>query len=540
MRPALPHRCHYHGGFYVPRTTHLRRSDLVEAQTVQTPPGKVSLLDRIRQSAVWRSIFRQGYPDTDENRALVTFNTFFLHLHPVKIKKHTIKVTYTWGLGIISAFLFALLTVTGIVLMFLYIPSVNTAYQNMVGLETSVTFGMLLRNLHRWGAHLMVLVVFLHMCRVFFTSGYKQPREFNWALGVILWVLTLLLSFTGYLLPWDQLAYWAITIASNIAGYVPVIGEQAKFFLLGAATVGQGALLRFYALHVIALPALMTVLIAIHLWRIRKDGGLSAPAEETEVATVEASPVESAAASAERIYPLQPEKTYGLMALMRRTSPMVEKGPSELFSWPHLLVMEGIAVLSTTLFLLFISFIVNAPLRDMANPAVTEDPAKAPWFFSSLQEVLLHMNPTLAGFFVPVGVILVLMALPYFDRDKSDVGIWFGSKRGKSICLFSAIYTTVAEVGLVIFDGLVQWQPFFGESQLLRGWIVPLATIGVLMVILRLGLQRWHPTRREVALGFFTAFVVTYIVLTISTQFFRGSGMHLMPVWQLPPGGLTF
>ncbi|MDO8567603.1 MAG: cytochrome b N-terminal domain-containing protein [Dehalococcoidales bacterium] len=515
----------------------------METQIIQAPPTpKPNWLDKVRQSNLWRSIFRQGYPGTDENRALVMLNTFFLHIHPVKVSKHTIKMTYTWGLGVSAAFLFFLLVVTGGILMFFYIPSVDKAYLDMRLLETSITFGMMLRNLHRWGAHLMVLVVFLHMCRVFFTGGYKKPREFNWALGVALWVVTLVLSFTGYLLPYDQLAYWAITIASNIASYVPVIGEQAKFFLLGANSIGQNALQRFYALHIFLLPFIMTAMLGVHFWRIRKDGGLSAPAEVTDDPS--AGPVAAETAlttTAEEIFPVRPEKTYGLMALMKRTTPMVDKGPdNSVFSWPHLLVMELLAVLSTSILLLIVSFIVNAPLRSMANPNVTEDPAKAPWFFSSLQEVLLHMNPTLAGFFVPVGVILVLMAIPYLDRTQRNVGIWFDSDRGRTICLWSAVYTAVAEIGLVFFDTFVQWQAFFGESQLLRGWIVPLAVIGILMFILYLGLQRWHPTRREVALGFFTAFVVTYIVLTISTQFFRGSGMHLVPFWKLPPGGLTF
>lgn len=514
----------------------------MEAPTVPNRPGpKLSLWCKIGQSSLWRSIFRQGYPDNDENRALVMFNTFFLHIHPVKVKKHTIRITYTWGLGVIAAFLFFLLVVTGGFLMFFYIPSVEKAYQDMQLLETSVTFGMMLRNLHRWGAHLMVLVVFLHMARVFFTGGYKKPREFNWTVGVILWVVTLVLSFTGYLLPYDQLAYWAITIASNIASYVPVIGDEAKLFLLGAYTIGQAALQRFYALHIFLLPFILTVLMGVHFWRIRKDGGLSAPAEAVAGPIADTAAETVPMAAAETIFPPGPEKTYGLMALMKRIGPMVGKGPdNSVFSWPHLLVVELLAILGTTLFLLILSFIVNAPLRDMANPNVTEDPAKAPWFFSSLQEVLLHMNPSLAGFFVPVGVILTLMAVPYLDRGQENVGIWFDSNRGRTICLWSAVYTAIAEIGLVLFDTFVPWQSVLGESQLLRGWVAPLATIGVLMFILYLGLQRCHPTRREVALGFFTAFVVTYFVLTIVTQFFRGSGMQLVPFWELPPGGLTF
>jgi quinol-cytochrome oxidoreductase complex cytochrome b subunit len=377
-----------------------------EAPQTQAPLGqRLSLLDKLRQSFVWRSIFRQGYPNTDENRALVMVNFFFLHIHPVKVRKHTLKITYTWGLGIISTILLLILVVTGGILMFHYVPSTELAYDSIQKLETSVTFGMLLRNMHRWAAHLMVLVVFLHMCRVFYTGGYKRPREFNWVMGVILWVTTLLLSFTGYLLPFDQLSYWAITIASNIARYVPLIGEQAQYYLLGGTTVGQATLIRFYGLHIFLLPAILFVLLAVHFWRIRKDGGLSAPLTEFAPLPVKLPAVGTAGPGSreksEEISPQRPEKTYGLMALVKRVSPMVEKGSEDtVFSWPHLLVMELLATLGTTVLLFIMSLFANAPLRAVANPAITEDPAKAPWFFSALQELLLHMNPTLAGLVV--------------------------------------------------------------------------------------------------------------------------------------------
>jgi menaquinol-cytochrome c reductase cytochrome b subunit len=243
---------------------------------------KVSLVDKIRQTSLWRSIFRQGYPSTDENRALVMFNTFFLHIHPVKVSRHSLKITYTWGLGVISFVLFLILVITGAWLMFFYVPSVERAYTDMQNLETMVDFGMLMRSMHRWAAHLMVVTVFLHLCRVFFTGGYKRPREFNWVIGVSLWVVTLLLSFTGYLLPWDQLSYWAIAVSTNIVGTFPIIGEKIRLILLGANEAGPEALIRFYTLHIAVLPVVMTILIGVHFWRIRKDGGLSSPMERTE------------------------------------------------------------------------------------------------------------------------------------------------------------------------------------------------------------------------------------------------------------------
>ncbi|MDP6126801.1 MAG: cytochrome b N-terminal domain-containing protein [Dehalococcoidales bacterium] len=245
-------------------------------------PDINAILKIITRSQIWRSVFRQGYPNTDENRSKTIVNSWFLHIHPVKVRKHTLKVSYTWGMGFITFFLFMVLVVTGIYLMFFYAPSIERAYTDIQALETSITFGMLMRNMHRWAAHLMVISVFLHLCRVFFTGGYKRPREFNWVIGVILWVLTLVLSYTGYLLPWDQLAYWAVTVGTNIAGVTPLIGDQVRLILLGAMEAGPDALVRFYALHIALLPGVMTVLIGIHFWRIRKDGGLSNPDEITE------------------------------------------------------------------------------------------------------------------------------------------------------------------------------------------------------------------------------------------------------------------
>ncbi|MBI2853423.1 MAG: cytochrome b N-terminal domain-containing protein [Chloroflexi bacterium] len=240
-----------------------------------------SLADRIVQNRVWKSVFRQGYPNTAENQSKVVVNSWFLHIHPVKVRRHTLKITYTFGLGVISFFLFVVLVVTGAWLMLFHVPSVERAYGSIQGLETDVPFGILMRSMHRWAAHLMVLTVFLHLCRVFFTGGYKRPREFNWVIGVVLWVTTLLLSYTGYLLPWDQLSYWAVTVGTNMVGSFPGIGEIMRMALLGAKEVGQPTLTRFYALHIAILPLVMTILIGVHFWRIRKDGGLSAPGEKS-------------------------------------------------------------------------------------------------------------------------------------------------------------------------------------------------------------------------------------------------------------------
>jgi quinol-cytochrome oxidoreductase complex cytochrome b subunit len=242
-----------------------------------TFPGPGDLLRVVRESSVWRSLFRQPYPTTSRTRALAVMNNVFLHLHPVRVKKHAVRYTYTFCLGGVSFFLFLVLTVTGVYLMFFYVPSVTRAYQDILSIENSVAFGTFVRNMHRWGAHLMVLTVFLHMMRVFYHGAYKPPREFNWVIGVVMLFCTLWLSFTGYLLPWDQIAFWAITVGSQMATYAPLISQESSFILLGGVEVGQGTLIRFYAMHVIAFPLIIAILMVVHFWRIRKDGGISGP-----------------------------------------------------------------------------------------------------------------------------------------------------------------------------------------------------------------------------------------------------------------------
>ncbi|HYM15818.1 MAG TPA: selenite/tellurite reduction operon b-type cytochrome ExtP [Dehalococcoidia bacterium] len=235
------------------------------------------LYDKLFHNYIWRSIFRSGYPNTPRNQMLAVATSVFLHLHPTRIHKTHVRITHTYCLGGLSFFMFLGLTVTGVMLMFYYVPSVNRAYTDVAALQTNVRFGELIRNLHRWMAHAMVLTVLLHMMRVFYMGAYKPPREFNWVVGVILLVLTLLLSFTGYLLPWDQLALWAITVGTTIAGAAPILGGQSRFVLIGGIDVGQGALIRFYTLHVIALPLLAAIFMSVHFWRIRRDGGLARP-----------------------------------------------------------------------------------------------------------------------------------------------------------------------------------------------------------------------------------------------------------------------
>ena len=232
------------------------------------------LLDEMRNGRIWRSIFRSGSGTSTLHRALAIQQNIFLHLFSTKVRKRVVSFKATWYLGTLTLGTFLILIVTGILLMLYYHPSVPQAYADMKDLRFVVSSGLFLRNLHRWSAQAMVFLVFAHMFKVFYRGAYRTPREFNWVIGIVLMVVTLLLSYTGYLLPWDQLAYWAITVGSNLSSTVPIIGNKIHFLMLGGNQVNANALLRFYVLHCVILPLTAIVFIAVHFWRIRKDGGL--------------------------------------------------------------------------------------------------------------------------------------------------------------------------------------------------------------------------------------------------------------------------
>ena len=379
-------------------------------------------------------------------------SSFLLHIQPAKVHRHSLRASYSFGLGLISLYLFLILTVTGVLLMFYYVPSTDHAYNVMKDLQFVVSAGLVLRNMHRWAAHLMVIFVLLHMCRVFYTGAYKRPREFNWVLGVGLFLLTLGLSFTGYLLPWDQLAFWAITVGTNIASYAPYIGPGLKYLMLGGNVVGQEALIRFYALHVIVLPAFAVLLIAVHLWRVRKDGGLSRPDEAGDtVHQVELSR-------------LPTSKTYGLMELARGTTPQVGRNPEdEVFAWPHLIFRELLLFLLVVAAVLFLAVFWNAPLEELANPIHPPNPAKAPWYFLGLQE-LVSYSAFWGGVVVPGLLITALVLLPYIDHNRKGVGHWFARERFVAntiftICLVIAIVLTI--IGTLFRGPNWSWQDPF-------------------------------------------------------------------------------
>jgi quinol-cytochrome oxidoreductase complex cytochrome b subunit len=374
---------------------------------------------------IWQSIFRNPVPTTDLERSSTSFTNFFLHIHPVKVHKNTLRPAYTLGLGLMSMFLFLILIVTGVLLMFYYVPSTTQAYDRMLDLRGTVAFGIFLRNMHRWSAHAMVGIVFLHLCRVFLTGAYKKPREFNWVIGVVLLLVTLFMSFTGYLLPWDQLAFWAITVGTSIAAYAPLIGKQLQFVLLGDTSVGQEALLRFYVLHVAVLPSILVLLIAIHFWRIRKDGGLSRPVVRV--------PDPPALVVKQRIY--------GLQGFVRSTFTKVGNVPDEsVYTWPNLLLAELFVFVLTVSLILVVSLLFNAPLEQPVNVMHPPNPAKAPWYFLGLQEMVSY-SAFWGGIGIPGVMAALLLAAPYIDRNPLGVGKWFARERLLANTLFLTMVT---------------------------------------------------------------------------------------------------
>lgn len=413
------------------------------------------MVNKLFESPFWKSIFRHGLPNTERNRALLMMSNFFLHLHPVKVRSHAVKFTYTLGLGGLSLYLFIVTGITGLFLMFYYVPATDQAYGNMKDLEFAVFMGTLMRNMHRWAAHGMVAVVFLHMCRVFYTGSYKTPREFNWLIGLALLVVTFALSYSGYLLPWDQLAYWGVQVGTNVMGSVPVLGEKVRFIVLGGNIVDQNALIRFYVLHCFLLPGAALLFMCFHFWRIRKDGGISGPPLTGSSGGAEGELGEDGEIVA------SPAKTYGLMALANGSSLHIQKQPDDTVdSFPHLVYWELIMIIIATVGLLGISYFYMAPLEEAANPNLVPYIAKAPWYFLGIQEMISwcppwplgHLGITAMFFYgviLPTFMIVALGIVPYLDRDTNTGGVWFHPKRRRALTLFTLWITFMGMLILV-------------------------------------------------------------------------------------------
>ncbi len=397
-------------------------------------------------------------PQSDREAGDSVVSNFALHWFPSKVYKASLDWNYSMWLGTASAALLLLLVLSGLPLLLLYVPSVERAYGSVKDIEYVVTFGSWIRAVHRLAAHLMVAVVFLHLARVFLTGAYKngvgqgQKRQWNWAIGMVMLLLTLFLSFTGYLLPWDQLAYWAITVGTNIASSLPVVGATTRELLLGGRTIDQPTLIRFYVLHVIFLPLGLGVLFAYHMWRCRKDGGL-ARADHAAVAK-EKSPETPT-----------PTKTYTLLGVARGTAPTIRAATIEardamVNAIPDLTRRIAIVVLGTIAIVGMLSVFVRAPLEEPANPLVTPNPAKAPWYFLWLQEIVsdttIHLGSlTINGAFVG-GVILpgilvtVALLWPWLDRSPREAaGLWFPKSRARQNAVFLVLVLVIVVLTLI-------------------------------------------------------------------------------------------
>ncbi|MHC4136695.1 MAG: cytochrome b N-terminal domain-containing protein [Planctomycetota bacterium] len=405
-----------------------------------------------------RSLTWSWDPQSEREAGDAVVRNFLFHWFPNKVTKRGLQTRYSFWLGVISFFLFIILTLTGVVLMFLYVPSVERAYGSIKDLEYQFSFGAFLRATHRMAAHLMVISVFLHMVRVFLTAAFKngvlarQNRPLNWWIGLVMLLLTLLLSFTGYLLPWDQLAYWAITVGTNIANAVPLVGEETRFFLLGGHEINQNTLIRFYVLHCVFLPLILGGLMVWHMWRIRKDGGLACHDQLAQD--------QKAAAS-----PPAPRKTYSLLGITEGRTADVEMSVVDeerdlvqaIPIFLRRLILVGLLTFAASAAL---AVWLGAPLEEAANPEVTPNPAKAPWYFLWLQELVTittvrifgwTINGALIGGVIVPGVLFVwAFVVPWLDKSgPAATGVWFHKARRRANLIFLVVCVALLVLTIV-------------------------------------------------------------------------------------------
>ena len=497
-------------------------------------PASLSAMKRFADSfkqaprLIYETMFRSGKPVSDRTRSTFVFGNVFLHLHSTRTHRWSLRWLTTCGLGIATLSTFLVTLVTGVLLMFYYKPYPEVAYDSIKDIHFVVPTGRFIRNIHRWAANFMVVVVIFHMVRVFYTAAYRAMREFNWLIGMALLVVTLGLSFTGYLLPWDQLAYWAITIGANIAQspreltdalditkYIDIGGLQ-KLILLGSEEVGEEALIRFFLLHVMILPLILAGLMAVHFWRIRKDGGLAKPAD-----------ADTRLKAPEGVYPVfteEPRKTYSLATIVKGRTPVVGNGPENtLPSMPHLFYGEaGVFMLAIFLCVLLALFI-DAPLKELANPAVPENPAKAPWYFLGLQELVSH-SAFMGGIGIPAIVLIGLGLIPYLDREKQGTGDWFGGPGGRRLVFHAAMFGLASVIGIEAFTIQFGWirQWWIGAPQLLITFVNPGTLLTLAYAFYSVRAVRKYDSTRAGALALFTCFLAGFLVLTIIGSYFRG------------------
>ncbi len=366
-----------------------------------------------------RAILRGDAPTERPNpRYRAHVKSFVLHIRPKYYQRGSTWFTHTFRLGWFSAFFFVVETITGIILMIFYAPSPLTAYSDILNIMGNVPFGRYMRDMHRLGAELMVAVVALHMLRVYLTGSYKHPRQFTWLTGVILLLITLFLSFSGYLLPWDQLAYWAVTIGTSMAEAAPIGGKQLNLLLRGAPDIGAGGLLRFYLLHVLLLPLLAILFISIHYYKVAREHSISLPAvvEEGD---------------------LPPEEK-------KRAEERVDLIPDLL---THEVFLTALALFVMTL---IVTFFYHAPLERHADPQRTPFHTKAPWYFLWLQGMLKLGDKTLMGVVLPTLIFGLLFAVPYIDRNPSRLA------KNRPIAIFLGLVFVIS-ILILSYMGLPTW-----------------------------------------------------------------------------------
>ncbi len=432
-------------------------------------------------------------PDVPQNTTHTkSWYNLILHLHPRKVKPYTLRFTLTFGLGGMAALLVVIQVFTGLLLKFHYIPSPDGAYNSVLNINEGLLFGKLAHNIHHWSAVLLLWITFLHMLRVVFTGAYSKPRHANWIFGMILLVLVILSNFTGYLLPWDQLSYWAVTVVTSLLQYIPLVGETVKQTLLGGQEVGAVTLSNFFNLHTGIIPLLIIIMMGYHFWRIRKAGGVIVPAG-------------------------------------KKDEPLTD-------TYPNLVARELVVALVLIAFLLAISAVFDAPLREKANPYFSPNPAKAPWYFMGLQELLIHFHP----FFVVVVFPLTLLAgsvwLPFLKLTDTHSGIWFISDKGKKTgkyavaagIMFTVVFILVSEL-LPDPETLLPYVP----SLILTGLVPFLIVAGSIYLFMKYIMKRYSLSRAEYIQTFIILLIVSYAVLSLTGILFRGEGMKLIWPWQI-------
>lgn len=406
---------------------------------------------------------------------------FLLHIHPPKLPKNSMKLTRTYGLGGISALLFVVLALTGLLLRFKYMPTIEQAYYSIVQLQDFELFGRLLRNVHYWAANLLIITAVLHLMRVLLTNSIYYERAKNWRYGLVLLLLLLLFSFTGYLLTWDQLSYWAVTIMLSLVEYIPWLGEHLAQWIKGGEHIGQQTLLSFYSLHTGALPSLFVCLMMIHFYLVRKAKGVSYTLAEGEQ-------------------------------------------PSYVKSYPDLVRIELLAALGTLALLLLLSILFDAPLRDMANPEITPNPSKAPWYFIGLQELLLHFHPLLV-LCLPLVALFLLFQLPRWACPEDRVGLWFDGKENQTTWLRCSLLAALWTCLLVFADELIRRSAQLDTA----GWYGVLLFAVYLLPLLFLWLrkQKKQSANTPFLLMNFCFIMTSYCTFSLIAYFLRGEGMKL-------------